>query len=214
LTADDLVTFWQALGGETIHPEDKSFLPEGYFQTHLHPLPWVGSIKHAKVFLCYLNPGYDPLDDAYERDHPDFVSVLRDNLLGQGPYFYLLNKFHDHPGHAWARKALGRDIRQSELEHICVLDLVPYHSEKGSKCGALVAKLPSSKRMVSFVREAIFPRAVSGEVALIIVRQERGWALPHNQSANIVIYKGYECFGGYVTPVTRGGRLMRATLRK
>lgn len=213
MTADDLVIFWQKLRGENIHPEDIPFLPQGYFQTHLHPVPWVGSIKHAKVFLCYLNPGYSPLDDAYERDRPDFVSVLRANLLGEGPYFYLLNKFHDHPGHAWARAKLGKDLLQAELEHICVLDLVPYHSEKGSKCKPLAAKLPSSQRMIRFVKETIFPRAVSGEVALIVVRQEHSWALPPNQSPNVIIYKGNECFGGYVTPVMRGGKLMREKLR-
>lgn len=214
MTADDLVTFWKRLGQETIHPEDKIFLPEGYFQTQLHPVPWVGSIKHAKVFLCYLNPGYDALDDSYEQNRPDFVSVLRDNLLGEGPYFYLRNEFHDHPGNAWARKALGKDILQSELEHICVLDLVPYHSAKGNKCKPLAAKLPSSRLMVRFVREAVFPRAVAGEVALIVVRQEHSWALPYSESPHVVIYRRNECFGGYVTPVTRGGKLMRATLRK
>ena len=214
MTAHDLVSFWSELGDANVHPQDRPFLNREHFETQLYPVPWAGSLKHANVFLCYLNPGYSPDDHAYERERDDFVTALKVNLLGEGPYFYLLEKFNDHPGHKWAKHKLGPDLTQEELHRICVLQIVPYHSRYGDKCSALVSKLPSSQAMLGFVQQSLVSRALNGDIALIVTRQIHRWGIPlDGKCPHILAYQGSERIGAFVTAKTKGGKLMRAHLR-
>jgi len=215
LDAGPLLDFWGRLGDGLVHPDDRELLRPGDFATDLNPVPWVGPIATADVYLLYLNPGYSPRDLPYERVRPDFVRTLRDNLTGAAPYFYLLDRFADHPGHDWARDTFGRDIDQDDLRRFCVLQLVPYHSKEGYAARRAAPSLPSSKAVRAFVQESVLPAARRGDVALVVARSARLWGVESDeQNPNIVVYRGGDCLGAYVTPKTRGGKLLRQRLER
>src|SRR5205085_11945929 len=93
MTAEDLIAFWSKLETENrIHPDDADHLGEG-FQLKLIPQPWVGPLRHAQVFMLFLNPGFDGGEIEYEQHRPDFREALRANLRGQEPYFFLDPRF-------------------------------------------------------------------------------------------------------------------------
>jgi len=214
LDARSLFEFWSRLGEGFVHPDDREHLRPGDFATELHPVPWAGPIETADVYLLYLNPGYSPHDLPYEQTRQDFVALLRDNLAGGAPYFYLLDRFADHPGHAWASRALGKDITQDDLRRICVLQIVPYHSKGGAVARrAARRRLPSSEAIRAFVQQAVLPAARRGEVGLIVARSALLWGVSAaDESPNVVVYRRAECRGAFVTPKTRGGALLRRWL--
>src|ERR1700722_2438920 len=89
---DDLIDYWSALDGQTVHPDDSMVLPSGPFAIGLQPLPWNGPLRNARVYVLLLNPGLDDRDYEYEQRR-EFREALRQNLLGRGPYLYLINRF-------------------------------------------------------------------------------------------------------------------------
>jgi len=213
-TANDLTEFWSSARGAFVHPKDQPLVSCSEFAVRLHPVPWAGPLS-ASVFLLFLNPGLDPDDEGYEKDRPDFLKALRDNLSGREPYLYLQDRFYDHPGYRWARRTFGDDIDQIDLEKICVLQLVPYHSEKGAAARRIAPKLRSSQIVRDFVRTTIIPRAKAKEISIIVARSSKLWEVSDTSlSGNIVIYEGAEPRRAFQTPKSRGGALLRQALGK
>ncbi|MGE5540201.1 MAG: hypothetical protein ACM30I_16415 [Gemmatimonas sp.] len=213
--ADELISYWAALGDRKVHPHDRDVVGEGHFATELVPVPWVGPIRTARVYLLFLNPGLSPHDHGYERDNAEFVAALRSNLTGGVPYVYLQNRFCDHPGYAWASCTFGDDIREEHTGDMCVIQLVPYHSKEGAVARRAARRLPSSRIAGAFVRDTLIPRAAHGEIGLIVARSARLWGFgdaAHDDSGNIVVYRGAECRRAFQTEKTRGGRLLRRML--
>lgn len=213
MTADELVTFWSELGTSKVHPEDCGYLSGG-FATDLYPVPWTGPLKHAEVYFLYLNPGRAGDEAAYEAKNPAFVDALSANLRGDRPYLYLSEQFNDHPGARWTRTTFGGDIDGRYAGRICVLQLVPYHSEKGGVARAAAPRLTSSKMIRRFVRHALIPKAHAGEIGLVVARSSRLWGIgPEEQRGSVLIYDGAECRRAYQTPGSRGGKLLRGIVR-
>lgn len=194
-----------------VHADDKAHLRRDQFQTQLYPVPWAGPILSADVFLLFLNPGYVSREDEYEKQ-PELARLLRDNLKGDQPYFYLLEEFRNHPGYDWARRTFGEGIKE-HLSRICVLQLVAYHSTDGSAARKMATSLPSSKKMIKFVQNSLLASARSGKVGLVVARSSNLWGLDLvNEGKNIVIYRGGECRRAYQTPASRGGKLIQQIL--
>lgn len=209
----DLIDFWSALDGQTVHPDDRLLLPPGPFATGLQPLPWNGPLRDAQIYILLLNPGLDDRDYEYEQRR-EFREALRQNLLGSGPYLYLLNKFADHPGSVWARRLFGSDVVEAHAERICVVQLVPYHACAGKPATAVAPRLPSSKRAVQFLHSWLMPRARAAEIGLVVGRAVTEWGVgDQDKSDSIVIYRGPERRGALQTRNTRGGRIIRRYLR-
>jgi hypothetical protein len=209
---DDLIDYWSALDGQTVQPDDRSVLPPGPFAIDLQPLPWNGSLRDALVYILRLNPGWDHRDYEYEQRR-EFREGLRQNLLGRGPYLYLLNRFADHPGSIWARRLFGSDLAEAHAGRICVVQLVPYHACSGKPASTVAPRLPSSKRAVQFLHSWLLPRARAAEIGLVVGRATAEWGVDDQDEAEfIVVYRGSERRGALQTRSTRGGQMIRKFL--
>jgi len=209
MTADDLIAYWSQIGSGTVHPDDGPYLGSQKFATTLCPVPWAGPLKDARVYLLFLNPGLSPEDFAWEADGTDFSSVLRANISeGSQPYFYLLDKFLAHPGHRWARATFGSDIQEHQAKHLCIVQLVPYHSSDGAYARSIAGKLPSSMAARRFVRDTLVPKARAGQIGLIVARSSKLWKIEGEDNCLVIYHRG-ECRRAFQTIGTRGGRLLR-----
>jgi hypothetical protein len=211
MSPDRFIEYWSVLDGQTVHPDDQAVLPPGQFAIDLQPLPWNGPLRSARTYILMLNPGLKPTDHEWER-RPEVHDALRSNLGGDSPYLYLQSRFIDRPGNEWTRRWLGSDIGAAQADKICVLQLVPYHSEEGDKVKRVARHLPSSQESIRFVRDWLVPRAKAGEIGLVVARAARQWKLsPADECQSLVVYTNErgECRGAYQTANTRGGKLLR-----
>lgn len=213
VTADHLVAYWSQFR-DGVHPEDRCYVDDADFATDLLPVPWAGSVKAAKVYLLFLNPGLAPSDRAYERDNEQFRETLRSNLNGDGRYPYLLGRFEGHSGHRWAARVFSRDVTERDADRICMLQLVPYHSEKGGAARRVARRLPSSAMARRFLHDTLLPAAGRREIGVVVARSARPWQLaPEKAHDRLVVYGGYECRSAFLTPGSRGGSMLRNVLR-
>ncbi|MET7245161.1 hypothetical protein ABZT49_17550 [Methylobacterium sp. EM32] len=208
---DDAVAFWSRLGDANVHPDDVGHVPAEGFALDLHPVPWAGNLCAAKAYFLFLNPGLSP-DDPVEEARPAFKAALRANLLGDRPYPYLLKEHATHPGFRWARQTFGPDIVEAHAHHICMLQLVPYHSQKGVVAIRAAPKLPSSLMIRGFVRDALLPRVRAGSASLVVARSARLWDV-FTEETRVVVYGGAEPRRAFQTAGSRGGKLLREALR-
>ena len=216
MTADDLIAYWSRMEDRAVHPDDDAFVDRQKFETRLHPVPWAGPLKAAKVCFLFLNPGLSEQDVAYETSNTDFSAILRANVRdGLQPYFYLLERFDAHPGYRWARRIFGRDIREAQTDSFCVVQLVAYHSAEGAPARGIADKLPSTGKARQFVRNTLVPNARAGHIGLIVARSAKLWLVDENsQDENLVVYRRGECRGAFQTKDTRGGQLFRRKLSR
>jgi hypothetical protein len=215
MEADDLIRFWSRMGAtETVHPDDGDHISASEFATTLRPVPWAGPLGNAKFYSLFLNPGLSPTDAEYEANNLDFSKTLTANIQdGSQPYFYLLGRFSTHPGFSWARSTFGPDIGEAEIRDLCVVQLVPYHSEKGRVARKIANRLPSSIAVRQFANACLIPRAQAGKIGLVVARSSKLWRIESDAEMNrIIVYRGSECRRGFHTKSTRGGRLMRAMI--
>lgn len=121
----------------------------------LLPIPFVGNLETATVFLLMLNPGFGPHDYFGEYQVSEYRAALLDNLRQtQGNSFLFLDpKFSWHGGYGYWHSKLGKLIaefanrtaisygaaRHFMQSKVVVLELAPYHSE-----------FPSSRSPTSF----------------------------------------------------------------
>jgi hypothetical protein len=209
--ADDLIAFWSRLDDGHIHPDDASRVTETDFATDLHPVPWAGPLRTAKVYFLFLNPGLSE-DDRIEEARPAFKAALQANLAGDKPYFYLLKEHASHPGYRWARQTFGKDITEAFAGDVCMLQLVPYHSKEGAAASKVAPTLPSSLAIRRFVQEGLLPRARTGEIGIVVARSARLWGVQKEEDG-IVVYGGAEPRRAFQTSGSRGGQLLRQILK-
>jgi hypothetical protein len=177
-------------------------------QLHLSllPIPFVGNLEKAKVFILLMNPGLSK-SDYYAEEVPEFQTACIRNLRQSNgheefPFFYLNPKFAWSGGFMWW-EALLRPITKemmrlrreqfptyySALEflakQIAAVELVPYHSVGGEALpGKNVWKdLPSAKHAREFVQRL----GVIDEPPLVLVlRSHERWGLGSNPDGKFV----------------------------
>ncbi len=209
MTPDDLIGYWSALNGQTVHPDDRLMLTGGRFATDLQPLPWNGPLRTARVYILLINPSLAPEDHEWEA-RAIFLEALKLNLTGNSPYLYLQERFAGHPGNRWARRIFGYDIGEAEADRICVVQLAAYHDADGKRVKRISKSLASSRKTIDFVHTWILPRAKDDEVGLIVARAFDEWGFkPEDESKSVVVYQGSERRGAFQTINTRGGQLLR-----
>lgn len=210
--ADDLVAFWSRLGTAHVHLDDAAQVSRSGFALDLHPVPWAGPVRPARMYLLFLNPGLSG-DEAAEEAGPAFAQAPRANLAGDQPYPYLLGAHATHPGYRWARQTFGADIAEADAPGICVLQLVPYHSEKGGVARSVASTLPSALAIRRFVHEGVLPRVRAGQAGLVVARSAKLWGKT-TEEPGVVVYAGAEPRRAFQTSVSRGGRLLRRMLKR
>lgn len=199
---------------------DASFgLQDERLHVGLVPIPYIGSLASADVFLLMLNPGLSPVDYFAEEHFPEYRELLLDNLhqrLRAGfPFLdpalswhsggeYWLSRFRELAIALRPQAGSFKDALRFLAKHVACLELVPYHSPQFGLPSKLVESLESVRLMLDYVQMNLAPRAARGEVLLVVTRQIKRWGL--EESTNVVLYRQAESRGGHISPATRGGK--------
>ena len=212
MTAEALIAFWSRLGTACIHPDDAACrFPRGMETAALRPMPWLGPLRRARVYVLLLHPGFTADDRRYEAARPDCGQELAETLEGNRPWLFLLDRFQDHPMRHWARLRFGADIGSAAAAAICTLHLVPYHTAKRPPAARLAATLPSALAMRRFVQDSLLPAARAGWCGVIAARAASLYGIgPAEAGDNLLVYDPRrEARSGRETPETRGGQFLR-----
>lgn len=195
----------------------------------LLPIPFVGNLRTASVFLLMLNPGLGPHDYFGEYQVPEYRSALIDNLRQtNGTSFLFLDpRFSWHGGFDYWHTKLcdlinefsrrsgttyGRARRFFQAQ-IAAIELAPYHSYHFVLSDRVLKTLRSVHLARSFVHDKLVPRAQAGNCLLVVTRAVKRWRLPAH--LNIVAYSAPEARSAHLTSRSRGGAAMlRFLLRK
>lgn len=222
---DDLVKYWNKLeitSKELIHPCDVELLKnnkkincdfEGFISevdnlfdessqlhTGLIPVPYVGNLKNASIYLLMINPGFGP-NDYYSEYHCDsFRNELKDNLIQkdmdnkQYPLFYLNPQYcHTGGGQYWLKK-FGSIIRKLNKElvlgyentlklvakNVCVLELFPYHSKNFNISNRIIRDLESTK----VIKEYLDKLLKENNKIVLCLRQPKNWGVLEGTNGN------------------------------
>ena len=198
----------------------------------LIPVPFMGDMLNASIYVLMLNPGLGP-GDYFEYKVPSFRQALLANLrqeriTGVMPFVSLDPQFAWHGGFSyWHQKLKGviealaasRDISLAEARStlgtkLAVVQLVPYHSTIFNQ--KALQQLSSVRLAMEFVRQTVAERVRAQNAIVIVTRQVKTWdrCLPDDlrEEHGIIRYTGSEARGAWLSPKTRGGRAILCQL--
>lgn len=200
---------------------EPNFGMPGHSQLHLDllPMPFVGNLKTASIFVLMLNPGFGPHDYFGEYMIPDYRTALLDNLrqTRSNSFLFLDPRFSWHGEYDYWHTKL-RDVivtfarnvgisygqaRRFFQSNIAALELVPYHSVSFAVPHRVLTSLRSVQLVRAFVSEELLPRARAGECLLVVTRAVKGWKLPTHK--NVIAYTASESRSAHLSPQSRGG---------
>ena len=218
----DLVDFDAYIAGPRFGHSDDERL-----HLSLRPIPYLGNLAKAKIFILLLNPGLTYADYWAESKSKAFSQRLENNLQqsfsgNDFPFFMLDPELCWCSGFVWWEKKLREVIRRIAKEKfndkyidamrnlstkLACLELVPYHS---SSFGfySLIKNLPSAIGVKKFVKNSLIPQAEDGKITLIVTRQAEEWGVSEQRrkNKNIVVYKGGHTRGASLSPNSDGGK--------
>jgi hypothetical protein len=173
------------------------------FRTGLAPVPFVGDLKRAKVFLLMLNPGYYP---CYEVDEVVNGPASWKNIMHEGDQTFwpladvpIQNDFNRY----WRR--LMRPVAdilgsyEPMLDRLAMCNLVPYRSPHFKYEGLFDAE--SSALMQSFVREELSKRE---DPLVIVARRPRIWRYPYKEQEHGYLWEQCMMIRRCIRPEDRG----------
>ena len=163
------------------------------FHLGLLPVPFMGDLRNASIYVLMTNPGVKP-DDYRESEEDAFRDALLSNLKqewldGSLPFPHLDPRFDWHDGFVYWDKERGlrrtivelarvRGISEPEArallcDKLVVIQLVPYHSGVGPTDSDRPPDWPSARLAGEFLRDAVVPRVRSREAVLLVMRRLR-----------------------------------------
>jgi hypothetical protein len=177
------------------------------FHFSLLPIPYLGDLNRADIFILQLNPGFNLINYYAEWNvsafRPMVERSLRQELDGvEFPFYSLDPELCWYSGFRWweeklrdiaatiaNRKYKGRylDALRELSQRIAVIELVPYHSI-AFKGHQLVRVLPSTAQARDLVRLDLVKRASSGRVLVIAMRKVVAWGLGAIKCPDVVVY--------------------------
>ena len=196
----DLFEFWQECPPDArIHPADQKVFDRvpnhGFEVENALPGCFMGPLQTAPVVLLFLSPG---LDDG-DRPNPELVEWHVRSRSGREP----LVADHVHPpAHGWwtqRTKFLNRPAEEC-AEKIAILNIGAYHSKTFNDHG-LLAALPSSRVVLDWSQQVLFPEAEAGRRVVICLRAARYWGLEAGMPRRGTLF---------APAVTRGGHSHRS----
>jgi hypothetical protein len=199
-------------------------------QLHLGllPAPHTGDLTSAEIVIVALNPGYG-VENYVEQDDVDFRNRLKQQIhqrfsseddyplltldpatQGRGGYKWWNtqgrlggviqriadHKFRNHPNrNGEARRLLAKTI--------ATLEVMPYISkEYSARCN----QIPSVKRARSLLHDYLKPRALSGELLVIVTRSLTNLGMPYGEKTQtLVLCNPKKARNLSLTPHSEGG---------
>lgn len=194
------------------------------FHLGLLPIPYIGSLDQASVFILMLNPGLSPGDYFAETEYRTYRECLvrnihQDQRDEQYPFLFLNPELAWHPGFeywesklrgvaqglAYARGCTYQEALQALSEEIACLELIPYHSRNFGAPKSLITSLQSTNLILDYVHNVLLPRAYQDEVIIVTTRSAHHWAL-EEESKSVIVYKGSEARAAHLSLNSRGGQ--------
>lgn len=195
----------------------------------LSPVPYIGSLERARIYLLLLNPGMTPLDYFGEFEAPACKEIALDCLVQneanaergfdrlapegswRGGFRYwhgklakVVDEFADATSMPFV-DALAFTRRQ-----LAAIELVPYHSAAFGLPKHITQRLRSVQLAQAYVRDVVIPKAERGEATVIVTRKVQLWNIP--PSERVIVYSGGESRGAHLGPKTRGGKAILSAL--
>lgn len=200
--------------------------------TELHldllPIPFIGSLMSASVYLLMLNPGFGPHDYFGEYCVPEYRSTLIENMhqARASSFMFLDPRFSWHGGFDYWHSKLCELIKSFSQQcdvpygkarnyfqkNIAAIELVPYHSVNFTLPQRVLNKMQSVSLAQAFVHDNLVQRARSDDCLIIVTRAVKHWQLPVHR--NIVTYSAVEARSAHLTSKSRGGHAIMRFLRR
>jgi hypothetical protein len=199
------------------------FCAQGDTRLHLGllPMPFIGDLRTATIYILLLNPGLSPHDYYGESEVLSYREAVLANLAQSPrhePFLFLDPALAWHAGFSWWHGKLAKVIAhlasvwglsfaaaRSRLGRtLASIELFPYHSAAFKDSGGWLRGLPSVRLARSFVAEHVMTRVRAGEAIAVVTRRVSDWNLP--DLAGVVTYCGAEARSAHLTPSSRGGR--------
>lgn len=208
-----LAEFWSLCAHRGFHPEDEPHIPPGQIidwttrdadarwdelkadktlqhkvHRNLFPIPYMGNLESARVFILYGNPSLGKHSYEYEDSNEYVVRLHQENLHGTSKTFMDLDPqlLKLGGGKFWLRrfKHLAKDIADKKqidradaysliARRVAVLEACAYRSRRS--LGEWAEELPSSKMIREYVHQVLVPRAKSGEILIFVWRCAAFW---------------------------------------
>ncbi len=194
--------------GDVWHADDKRL------HIGLVPVPFIGHLETASIFVLTLNPRVAPCNYFAETQRPQFedkafLDALLCNLAQQNaadtyPFMWLNPQFAWHPGFEYWVGATSKILTQLEAHgmtrsqaalclarKLAVLQLIPYPSRvfysRDSELKRLIHTLPSSLAAQEHA-QGLMQRALAGKAFVIVMRGD-AWraAVPLGGNSNILV---------------------------
>lgn len=200
------------------HIKSQNFKSENKFHSGLIPIPYIGDIENAKIYILMNNPGFEILDYYAESCNKKLRDTLIDNLHqekklldSEFPFIFLNPEFLWHGGGRYWEIKLKNIIEETKilfkcsyagaLSHVAktvaVLQFVPYHS----KDFLFPNGLESSKIMREFVKEELLKKAKEKKIYIICARGKNYWNL-EDDGNNVFVYKGNQSHAAHISKKT------------
>ena len=198
----------------------------------LLPIPFMGDLLNASIYVLTTNPGFDP-NDHLEFENPTFRQALLANLKqerldGFQRFPYLDLQFSWHPGfNYWDKEAgLGKTISTiarergiSEAEartYLCdrlsVIEIFPYHSANGLALNNSKPDSwpPSVGLAGEFVKDTVAQRVKDKRAIVLLMRRFEIWGkyLPDGLKEEHGVIRSKSPRNVALSPTSHCGRAM------
>jgi hypothetical protein len=190
------------------------------FHLGLLPIPFIGDIQKAKVFILMANPGFgssnykaeyecEPFRKSIDKNlHQDIDNefpfyTLNPDFSWHGGFEYWSNKFSDIIEDLMEKQGQSyTDVLKFLAKSIAVLELIPYHSQDGR----YIPDLPSSVLIREYVNNELVQLANEGKIRIIVTRKIKEWGLEKNDF--ICTYEKGQTRGASLSRVSEGGKMI------
>jgi hypothetical protein len=190
-------------------------------------MPFAGDLNRADIFILALNPGFQfsnywaeyksyQYRECIERTlRQDFENVefpflsLDPALCWYSGFMYWEKKLRDVLLIIAETQFSGSyfDAMRSLAKRLAVIELIAYRSQSFA-AHKLIKQLPSTAIARNHVKSNLLPRAIRGEIAIIVTRQVASWGIEEDGvgSGCLCVYKGAQTHGSSLSSRSEGGR--------
>ncbi|MFA7097116.1 MAG: hypothetical protein WC383_11645 [Gammaproteobacteria bacterium] len=205
------------------------------FRLGLLPQPYMGDIENSRIVLVMLNPGFAGNEYEEHRDPISKEAILNtiyqrfDGHLSNSRYMYLNHVFSETAGYKYLcnekrkgqEKGIIRDcidefsvtlsISKINAEkfvsnNICMIEPIPYHSEKFGSMTKCLQGLPSFLKAKEYLEEKVKDERNK----MFIVRRERLYYESCFASSNVERFVNGEGHSAFFTLEKHGGKLLES----
>lgn len=211
---------------------EKVYNLPGALHLGLVPVPYVGSLRTASVYILMLNPGMAPLDfyaessSEYvnrkawkmlhqELDDDDFPNPCFDlNGMWTGGSRYWLRKFDGIIENLIEKEGFGFSEAIKLLsQRVAIVQYFPYRSKSFHVGGRILSRLKSVELIKKFVRSYISEKVGRGEACAIVARQAKRWEFPDKKDG-VVVFTGQQARSAHLNEASEAGKLIIRYLTK